>query len=104
MRNLYLKYVERGLDNHSALSKVSKFRHPELSDMVHEKLASQFNDLGSLMSFVYGGLEIHLLTKREFTDKNALALIEASKVVLDKGRYKVHIDKEGYRNIQYYDK
>jgi len=100
MKNLYLKYIKRGFDNHSALKEISKIRHPELSDTVHEKLVSKFDDLGALIAFIYGGIEIHLLTKRELTDENVLALIEAGRVVLQGQKYSVIIDKDKIPSTQ----
>lgn len=100
MRKLYLKYVQRGFDNFSALKEISRIRHPELSDVVHEKLAFKFNDLEALINFIYWGIEGHLLTKPELTDENALTLIEAGRVVLQGRTYKVTIDKNKIASSQ----
>lgn len=93
MRKLYLKYVQRGFDNFSALKEISRIRHPELSDAVHEKLASKFDELGALINFIYWGIEGHLLTKQELTDENALELIHAGNVVQEGYKYRVNVDK-----------
>lgn len=47
-----------------------------------------------LTNFLYWGIEGHLLTKQEFTDKNALTLIEAGRVVIQGWKYRVIIDKD----------
>ncbi|MBU4511164.1 hypothetical protein KJ830_08995, partial [bacterium] len=94
MRRLYLKYIQRGFNNISALKEISKIRHPELSDTVHEKLVSKFNEWGALIDFIYWGIEVHLWTKQELTDENVLELIEAGRVVLQGRRYNVIIDKD----------
>ena len=100
MRRLYLEYVKKGFDNLSALKEISKVRHPELSDVVHEKLAFKFDEHGALINFIYWGIERHLLTKQEFTDENALTLIEAGKVVLLGRNYRVIIDKNKIASSQ----
>lgn len=79
---------------------MSKTRHPELGDVVHEKLASKFNELGALINFIYWGIEVHLLMKQEFTDENALALIEAGRVILQGRKYNVIIDKNKIASTQ----
>ena len=101
MRKLYLNYIQRGFDNLSALKEISKIRHPELSDAVHEKLAFKFDDLGALINFIYWGIESHLLTKQELTDEYALTLIEAGRVMLQGGKYRVIIDKDKIASSQY---
>jgi len=100
MRKLYLKYIQRGLDNHSALKEISKIRHPELSDVVHEKISSKFDELGALINFIYWGIEGPLLMKQELTDGNALTLIEAGRVVLQGRKYSVFIDKNKIASTQ----
>ncbi len=92
MWKLYSKYMKRGFDNLSALRKISKIRHPELSDQVHEELASKFDEEGALINFIYWGLEGQFLTKQELNDKKALALIHAGSVVQKGYRYRVKID------------
>jgi hypothetical protein len=93
MRNLYLKYVQRGFDNFTALKEISKIRHPELGNTVHEKLASKFDEFGALTNFIYWGIEGNILEKQGFTDENALALIEAGSVVVQGRKYSVIIDE-----------
>lgn len=92
MRRLYIKYIHRGFDNLSALKEISKNRHPELSEVIHEKMASKFDELGALIHFIYWGIELHPLTEQEFTDENVLTLIEAGRVVLQGKKYSVFID------------
>jgi hypothetical protein len=100
MRRLYLKYIQRGFNNLSALKEISKIRHPELSDTVHAKLVSKFDEFGALINFIYWGIEVYLWTKQELTDENVLALIEAGRVVLQGQKYNVIIDKDKIPSTQ----
>lgn len=100
MRKLYLKYIQRGFNNLSALKEISKIRHPGLSDTVHAKLVSKFDEFGALINFIYWGIEVYLWTKQELTDENVLALIEAGRVVLQGQKYNVIIDKDKIPSTQ----
>lgn len=83
---LYYKKLAMGKSKYQALKDISMARHPELSEDVHEALAKKFDDINALINFIWKGLEGHLLNKKEFTDENALKLINAARVV-QKGYY-----------------
>ncbi len=99
MGNFYDALIRQGCNNMEALEKISKFRHPELSDSVHKKLVSKFSDIGKLIHFIYWGIEVTLMSKSERTDKNALAVVEAGDVVLTGKDYKVTVDRDKVKNI-----
>ena len=99
MDKQYAKYIQIGFDNISALKEISKNRHPELSDIVHERLVSKFSEFEALIQFIYWGIEVYLREKQEFTDENALALIDAGRVVLQRQGLKVIMDESKIASI-----
>lgn len=98
MWKLYEQNVVKGYDNFHALVEVAKARHPELSDTIHERLVTKFNELGALINFIYWGLEEGITSKGQLTDERAQAIIESGRVELQRGGYKVFVgeDLRGY--------
>ena len=57
---------------------ISKRRHPELSDFVHEKIVEKFYDLDGLVLFIFNALDFQAASKikygRKLTNKIALSI------------------------------
>lgn len=86
-RDCEFKYrilINKGYDKRDALLEISKERHPELSDEVHERIVDKFPDLDTLVNFIYHGLDFRPSTSFTYggklTDCRALALLEHTTV------------------------
>lgn len=79
---LYNQKVTMGTSPHQALKEISIERHPELSEHVHSIMVRKFDDINVLINFIWFGLEKHLsFYKKEFTDENALNLVNGGRVI-----------------------
>ena len=80
----YRDLINKGYEKRDALLEISKERHPELSDEVHERIVDKFPDLGRLVNFIYHGLDFRPSTSFTYggklTNCRALALLEHTTV------------------------
>lgn len=88
----YWDYCERkfdellaqGYSRRNALIKISKERHPELNNAVHEKLVDKCPDVTRLVNFIYNALEMGQIWekthKKKLTNEEAQALIKFTTV------------------------
>lgn len=80
----YRVLLDQGYDERAALLEISKQRHPELSDEVHERIVDKFPELHRLVNFIYNVLDfrpsISFTYGGKLTDCRALALLEHTTV------------------------
>jgi len=74
----------KGYDKETALLEISKLRHPELSESIHQRIVDKFSDLDSLEAFIYNALDFEPshspVYGRTLTHEQALALLESTTV------------------------
>ena len=87
MRHCRTRFNElrnQGRSDKEALIIISKERHPELDDSVHEKIVDKCPDVHRLASFIYSTLDFCVPWQRGYggklTNKQAEALIEFTTV------------------------
>ncbi len=80
----YRVLLDQSYDERAALLEISKQRHPELSDAVHERIVDKFPDIHKLANFIYNTLDfrpsISFTYGGKLTDCHALALLEHTTV------------------------
>jgi len=83
----YRVLLDQGYDERDALLEISKQRHPELSDEVHQRIVDKFPELNRLVNFIYNVLDfrpsISFIYGGKLTNFRALALLEHTTVSED---------------------
>jgi len=86
--------LQEGYDKRQALLKISRARHPELSESTHRKIVDKYQDLDELVPFIYDVLEFRTslcsIKGGKLTDEWALTLI-GQKHVSDKSQSNIEI-------------
>ncbi len=76
--------VASGYERKQALITISKERHPELADSVHERIVDKCPDVIRLANFIYGTLDFRPVTQSgyggELSNEKAETLIEFTTV------------------------
>jgi len=82
----YLSLLKQGYDNKTALFKISKQSHPNLSDFVHEQIVEKFDNLDKLVLFIFNALDFKAENKpwgktahyynKEINDQIALSILD----------------------------
>jgi len=76
--------VASGHEQRQALITISKERHPELADSVHERIVDKCPDVTRLANFIYGALDFQPVTQSGYggklSNEKAEALIEFTTV------------------------
>ncbi|MCD6391985.1 MAG: hypothetical protein J7M40_00605 [Planctomycetes bacterium] len=106
----YRALINKGYDKRDALLEISKERHPELSDEVHEGIVDKYPDLHRLVNFIYHALDFRPSTSFTYggklTDCRALALLEhttvsnRNHVKTDYATVKKHNDIKSRRDLE----
>lgn len=86
----YYNLLRMGYNKKAALIELSKESHPELSNLVHEKIVDKFDTLTKFVLFSYNSLNLPSITKRidnkKLTDQIALSIIKNTAIRNYKGR------------------
>lgn len=76
----YHELLRQGYSNKDALINISKSKHPELADVVHEKIVDKFSDINELVLFIYNALDFRPAWRskygRKLSNEEAEALVE----------------------------
>ena len=76
----YYELVNQGYSKRDALINISKSKHPELDDSVHEKISDKFSDINQLVLFVYNALDFRPTWRskygRKLSNDEAVAFVE----------------------------
>jgi hypothetical protein len=93
-RERFNELCGQGLSEREALVTISKERHPELDDRIHQEIADKCPDVSRLVMFIYNVLDFRTVLQwgyvRKLSNEKAEALIENT-TITERGRMNTNI-------------